>query len=249
MPTDLWKITGTTAQLHAADVALTGTLDLSHVEVGLRDIQLAGVALAGHELLGVNLSKSAVEGPVPLAEVYARQGDLVATFAQTPLRPMRVQLYWRAAEAVPAIDLQVSVQTNLLDSHPQLTTVSSVSACEVLRLMDAARADCEPVGLKAGVETALTPGAGTACLVFRAAGFDTSYVEMLHPGDFRGDTLLASADRPSVRLERKLFAMFLEKGVILRSRSRGLFVPRRDDTRHAAEAYAAFLATELPLTT
>ena len=54
--------------------------------------------------------------------------------------------------------------------------------------------------------------------------------------------------RPS-GLSHRLFAERLEKGVILRSRIRGLFVPRDHDTELAQSEYRRFAASEPPLTT
>ena len=51
------------------------------------------------------------------------------------------------------------------------------------------------------------------------------------------------------RLRHELFGQVLEKGVILRARIRGQFVPRADDQKAGAAAFAMFLATALPLTT
>ena len=52
-----------------------------------------------------------------------------------------------------------------------------------------------------------------------------------------------------VRLTHRLFAERLEKGVILRSRIRGLFIPRSHTDELARHEYRRFAASKLPLTT
>lgn len=239
----IWELAGSTARLCVPSADLGASLDLAHAAAGLVQWRFGKRPREGYQLLGVQVPEGRP------AEAYARGSDLVVTFPETPLDPLRVQVYWRADPATAAIDVQVSVQTGLLDSHPELATESQVPAGEVLRLMNAEGAEFEPLALDAGGTVSLPRAPGTHCLLFRPAGSEWSYAEMLHPSDYRRDVLSTASDGRAVRLVRSLFAMFLEKGVLLRSRSRGLFVPRHDDARRAAEAYGAFLATEPPLTT
>jgi hypothetical protein len=89
-------------------------------------------------------------------------------------------------------------------------------------------------------------------LIFRLPRCDFSYAEMIHAADFQHDQFAAGKTpdggcRPT--LEHRLFPGTLEKGVILRSRIRGLFVPRAEDCAQAAADYRQFLHSPLPLTT
>jgi hypothetical protein len=93
----------------------------------------------------------------------------------------------------------------------------------------------------------MEPASGPGCLVFRLSGLSLSYIEMVHPADFRHDELMPGPARGALRLEHRLFPQTLEKGVILRARVRGAFVPRADDLRIAAESYRAFASAEPPL--
>jgi hypothetical protein len=73
---------------------------------------------------------------------------------------------------------------------------------------------------------------------------------MVHPADFQHDELLRnSVQQQAAYLRHRLFPEPLEKGVILRARVRGVFVPRDGDTQIAAECFDAFAATEPPLST
>ena len=65
----------------------------------------------------------------------------------------------------------------------------------------------------------------------------------------RGQLLGRPEDVGTLRVSHQLFSERLEKGVILRARLRGVFLPRQRDTRVAAACYTAFAAAEPPLAT
>lgn len=247
----VWQFEARTARLELATLA--ASVDLDAPGRGLTNIRFNGQGLPGHELLGVGIDSLAPTDADTLLDWYQRGGDLVATYAQTASRPVRVQVYWRGAQTfvgtvpAPAVDLQVSVQTGLWDSKPALMTRSVLPRCEVWRLSQGPSARFERLELPGGQPLAITPRAGPGCLAFRLAATGVTYVEMVHPADFLRDELTLAAG--GVRLQHRLFADELEKGVILRARVRGMLVPREEDAVLAASAYAAFTAAAPPLTT
>ena len=83
----VWKLAGSEARLDFA--GLLATVDLTRPELGLTGIQYQGRPIPSTALLGVSLRPNAP----PIADAYARQGDLVVTYAQTPELPYRVQIY------------------------------------------------------------------------------------------------------------------------------------------------------------
>ena len=105
-------------------------------EQGLRSLVLAGRRLSILQILGVDLGGAGTSPAGALAtevsEVYGRGRDLVASYGQTSGRPLAVQIYWRSVDIAArlpdcqAVDLQVSVQTSLLDSNPELATTSTL---------------------------------------------------------------------------------------------------------------------------
>jgi hypothetical protein len=212
---------------------LSGEVRLARPARGISALSF-GQALPGLRLLGVagaDLGDS--DSPIP-ADAYERGGDLVLTYAETAMRPLRVEIYWRVLtdEVLPAaaagFDLQVSAQTSLLDADSALWSESRVPAQHVARLSDAA-ADC---------------------WLFRGADSRYSYAEMIHPADDRGCLLSRGANAADGwLLRRSLFGERLEKGVILRARLRGLLLPRHDDEQAAIAACESFVASQLPLTT
>src|SRR5690606_23390891 len=62
-------------------------------------------------------------------EVYSRQNDLIVRYGQGPSELFSYQLDWRllepAAPFVAAIELWLSVQTELLDTQPELEITCS----------------------------------------------------------------------------------------------------------------------------
>jgi hypothetical protein len=144
------------------------------------------------------------------------------------------------------IDLQISVQTPLLDSDPRQTVRSSLPMGEMLR-MDESATKFEPLVLSFDGKRNMELNEPQACYLVRPAGTDFSYVEMVHPAD-AGSSALESYGA-KIGLARTLFVSTLEKGVILRARLRGALIPREGDEAVAAALYADLLAAELPLTT
>ncbi len=271
MPHATWLLQDSAARVELD--SFTAKVDLHRPQRGLAGIQWREQALAGHEILAVELAPHDAQSEETQSEetqseetpsdetlpaetpvdCYQRLGDLVATYEQTPRRPMRVQIYWRAAafelgpRQFPGVELQVSVQTSLLDSQPQLTSSSTLPLCEVRRLVNASSCTfvaCSPQGTSA---LSLSPQQGPGCLLFRWPQSGVSYVEMIDPSDFGRDELAPSA-AGRLKLSHRLFVSPLEKGVILRARLRGVYLPCEGDERNAAEAYRAFLDSPPPLT-
>jgi len=234
----VWKLAGTEARLDFA--GLLATVDLTQPELGLAGIHYQGHHLSSTALLGVELQRRHTP---PIAESYVRQRDLVVTYAQTPALRFRVQIYWRAASGPvgsPAIDLQVSVQTSLLDSLPRLTAITKFQSVDLLHQREDHAGGDQPTNYHYEL--------------FRPVEREVSYVEMIHPADEASGSIFVGGRGSSPRPEdgsvsHELFASDLEKGVILRARLRGVFLPRERDTELAAEAYRQFLAAPPPLTT
>ena len=188
----------------------------------------------------------AAAGPTPetLVESYPRGTDLVATYAQTPERNVRPQVYWRYVEAsaqVAGLELVLSMQTSLLDSAPATSLESTLPAGEVIPLS----IDGSPLAL-AG-DAWQTDSVAPRAVLFRPQHLGASYLEMVHPTDFAGVQIASAAELPTVRWH--VFPERLEKGVIRRARVRGLFLPREHDLQHAREQIEAFVLSPLALST
>jgi hypothetical protein len=226
MPVDVsWQVSSTHAVLLCGP--LRASLNALSPANGLCEVSYAGVSLAGMYFLGVDLTAN---GRQPLSDFYQRGGDLIARYAQTDERPFAVLAYWRAAllelggVACPRVDLVVSVETSLLNSRPL------VQAQTHLKL--------------AGGGPNFISG---KYVLARLATGAVSYAEMCHPDDSIAASIESIGN--AMVCTTPLFGQSLEKGVILRSRLRGHFLPAEHDGPLAEAALAEFAASAPPLTT
>ena len=216
---------------------ITARVDVSSPQHGLYDLSANSSKIAGAlfatEWIAENTAKNSRESaacagwPMGIADAYVRGGDLVATYGRLPNSPYAPQIYWRWEQGdSPAsfgVSLLVSVQTDLLDTHPQIRVSSRLAAEEVIRV---------------------PPG----CVVWRLVGGEWSYAEFALEHDFRQLTLEANEGGFQTS-HWDLFAEFLEKGVIRRAQIHGVFLPRKGDIELAAACYRAAEVRPLPLTT
>jgi surface antigen len=247
--TEGWSLHGTNGMLR--DGALTAQVDIGHPPTGLHRLQLNRVALDGY-LLSVSPG-SAMNWPAEVGDAYVRGHDLVATYKPAGDWPYAPQIYWTAGagetggNVLAAVSLLVSIQTNLLDTHPLVDIGSRLSAEAVLRVSstedDGVQTELLPEG-----EQAFAPAAATSCVLWRLADRPISYAEIVSASDFRRLTINC---RPGGLCETRwqLFADFLEKGVIRRARIHAAFLPRENDVRLAADWCRAVERRPLPLTT
>jgi hypothetical protein len=208
--------------------------------------QLLGLAIALHRPGEVNWP----------GECYVRGDDLVVAYQESalrPLRPLRVDAVWRALRPGPAdrflaaVELIVSVRTELPNSPAIAFAQSELPGGAMFRLLGTSPPHCDALALAPSDLLRLVPADGPGCVLCRLPEVELSYAEMVHPADFQSDEVSLSPLGAVARLCHRLFPQSLEKGVILRSRVRGVFLPRENDVALAAACYAAFAAAEPPL--
>ncbi|MFM7184923.1 MAG: hypothetical protein ACKO4Z_09160 [Planctomycetota bacterium] len=202
----------------------------------LRGIQLDGPG-GRDRLLALDLGE---RGSAPVVDHWVRGPDLTVVCEPRDGRLLRATVMWRRSTPTGGIDAWeaiVSAQTALLDCDATLSVVSDVEVGELL-VADAAFSWTYSAGgrpLPAGV---------TATLARRPA---TSVLVAVHPVDLRR---IDAEIRDSVaRIECRLFASAVEKGVLLRSRVLAAIGPRSGDEAWAAALLAAFAESPAPLTT
>jgi hypothetical protein len=257
-------------------VGLNAQLDLQQAANGLSNVVVGGNLWTNAQLLGLtaapklmmsqafdpiaatsadehaNASKANCEFVVK--ERFIRGNDLVMSFEMADNNSIEIDAVWRIVTPNPgdkfmiAIDWIVSVHTQQLGIKPMLSTRSELSANTNLRLLAADPIQSQTLSRTANTTIGFSPDEGAGCWLFRQLGMHLSYVEMIHPADFCYTELLQGpVGQYHSYIGHKLFSTELEKGVMLRSRLRGVFVPRIDDIRIAAECYAAFAAGDPPL--
>lgn len=254
MQSHVWRLEKLRARLQHD--RLSATVDLTRPAEGLVEVSVGGSRLAGAHLLGVVVPSLPADDVASVIEHYARGTDLLGGYKESASRPLRVDALWRTVSPAPSegliagVELMVSVRTELFDSRPELTVRTTLSATETLRLLDAGSTSYQPLAPSQDMPVAVQPEDGPGCVLFRLRDAPLSYAEMVHPADFQHDELLRSPeDDRRVNARHRLFAEHLEKGVILRARVRGVFLPRDDDRQIAAQCYRAFAAAEPPLGT
>jgi len=223
-----WQLEASVARCEL--LGAPAAIDLAHPRLGLR------LADGAASILGLQLGTTLLDigGAVEPTESYVRGGDLVATYNETEARPLRVQAYWHLAELARLpryddarmIELQVSINTSLLDLRPTLDVVTTTMA---------------PV-------ERLSIGEASAWLI-RLPHVPYTYIEIPHPRDCARTAFAPAAGEVQATLRHTLFGRKLEKGVIMRGRVRGALVPRDSDVAAAEALVDDLLEAAPPLTT
>jgi hypothetical protein len=191
-------------------------------------------------------------GPRPavieLKERYVRGCDFVATYAKSADFPVAPQFYWRAGfhEAFSAVQIQMilSVQTDLLDSHPEASVNSFAIESRLFHSQRLASDAFREVHDSSSCEETVSR---EHLFVFRNEFLDLSYAQIVHPSDFVAAQVQLNGSRPPL-VSATLFPDSLEKGVIRRARISGWFLPADNDLQAAVELAKQFVDEPLPLT-
>jgi len=245
----MWQVHRNTASIRVGTV--TAQLNLQRPHEGLHGIRVDGEAIPDVRVLQTRAGDVPTGQDEQLVDGYVRGTDLVAVYAQTAQRNVCAQIYWRVIQldsvGAAGVEIIASVHTSLLDSDPRIAVGSTLPGCDVWRLLDEMDSRYERVELAELEPFVLDSGAGL--FLFRLPDSACSYAEMIHPADFTtGKIRKDSSKGPLVRSEFRLFDEPLEKGVIRRSRVRGVFLPGEEDEKAAIECYRDFVKSAIPLT-
>lgn len=218
----MWQLDGSIARIGLGQLTLTISL-----AVGDRKVQVHTPT----DLLLATLWDMPAISRQPLVDCYVRQGDLVCTLAPNDSFPFHTQLYWTLGTLqihptpVASLSLLVSLRTDLLDTHPEIT-ITSQAPPKDLRQLQAAGGPAFIVPLRDEV----------------------SLIDFATPEDCTHQQATCSADS-GVLVERKLFGHFLEKGVIRSGRVFAALATGEVSDEYATQVCREFVASELPLTT
>lgn len=206
---------------------------------------------SGFRILDIASGDRQENWPAKLVDTYSRGNDMVATYAGTADWPFAPQIYWTnetievGGMAIGVMSILVSIQTDRLNTHPQIVIRSSLPADEVLRVSVAG--DELLVDSHADGELYIDPQATACCQLWRLPVGEFSYAELMPTSDFCRLSIERTSHVATSRWE--LFSDFLEKGVIRRARLQAMFLPRDNDVQLAAECCQAIDRRPLPLTT
>jgi hypothetical protein len=188
-------------------------------EVGGVLLGLEGVAATGRDGAGVLSGSSLVHHEI-------RLGRVEAVYAPEGWGSLRVRAGW-IPRGQGILDLEVQLQAH---------SVGELESVEVWVTSDLA-SSVEAIGGQ-GVEPL------AARMADRAGGLH-HYLEMVHPDDAARRVVETGA--AGFRVRYGLFGYDLERGVVLRGRLRGIWLPERPDVAEVARRLEAFLAEPLPL--
>ena len=226
-----------------AGCELSALVNLDRLDVGIQAVRQDG---DDFRLLSISPNESGDGWPAKLVDSYTRGNDMVTTYAGTDAWPFAPQIYWTFDSENPVVlTLVVSIQTDRLDTHPRIFVRSKLPADEMMQLSVAG--DELLMDSHADGELQIDPRASACSLIWRLAGGELSYAEIMPTSDFRRVSVERTGNTVGTRWE--LFSEFLEKGVIRRARLQATFVPRENDLQIVAECCQAISRRPLPLTT
>lgn len=227
----MWHCDGHSATFRGESIV--ASTDLTRPDKGLADVSFRGETLDVGRLLGADWQPTGGDGGETIEDHYVRGRDLVVTYAQTPSRSVRPQLYWRVYDEVgplgqTSIECIVSMQTSLLDSNPAVDLVTEFEPRE-WRILASRQLD----------GAALVELSPTLAVLL-----------MPHPNDLAESTIAlpAGTDEP-LRVRFRLFTEHLEKGVIRRGRVRACLFSQVPSQQDCGDAYREFRESAPPLTT
>jgi hypothetical protein len=265
-----WQLTRDEYRLKHAGLA--GVLRLRGPAPGIRNVTLSadkkrvrwpGPVLAVRAVQAAGTSPVAVR--VPATVEHRLRSDAVDLQLVESIRlPVRLQLYWCALRP-RAIDSEILLTPSHDFDGLEVLTISESPAersdhgeclvrsnrwidvrqtqlaswLVVPRDGDAAASSLD--GRSPRLDCmALLPPCRSPMVCFRPPGRTWSYVEMSHSDD----CVRVFARRQDNRFQWGfgLFGLDVEKGILLRGRVRGVFVPRRGDLRHADRRFKSFVA-------
>jgi hypothetical protein len=234
----IWAFETPIAELRCG--GLRGRVNVREPQLGVHDLHFDGLPLDG-ALLAVSRvrddgseDEEGLGWPVETADVYVREGDLIATYRPAASWPFTSQVYWSGpSREMPSgaseLSLVVSVQTDLLDTRPEIRVTTRLPAVEVMELPH-------------------DDGRHAQALLWRLVDRDWSYLEYVPRSD-SGEVTIDADGAGRMTCEWRLLGEFLEKGVIRRARVSAAMLPREGDEKLAAECCRVFANRPLPLTT
>ena len=237
----IWTLDDDSAQLHQQ--RLSAGLPLDQLSRGLVGASFSGVPLGWKKWLAI---ADARDAGLVRQHGYTRGNDLVCRYAGESNQGTTLETSWQLLEAESSsvgLELLISVQDNPPGEEPVVSvgTTGQVDECLVL--------DADALGWSSFDRLA---GSiileSTAAILCRWSDRDFSYLEMLHPADFRAGELSWG---PEVAGELawtfQLMHHQLEKGVIRRSRLQAWLISRDADQQLAERLFVQFRDADCPL--
>jgi hypothetical protein len=229
---------------------LSGRVEFASVGVHFLPEQFRGQAI---DHLSVLFTRGTADiQRLELHEWYVRGRDLIARFEKSPAHKLTPQIDWRAGNCpehqAASLEVIVSMQTELLDSHPQALVHSFCQGAEVWQARSFEQPHFELLGAADEGREHFAAEGTEQLFVFREPRLGISYAQANHPSDFVATRIVGNAAGGQWSIAATLFPERLEKGVIRRGRICGWFLPSKNDLQVATELARRFVNEKLPLT-
>jgi len=173
-------------------------------------------------------------------EIYVRQSDLIARYTQSAEDQFAFQLDWRLHPVQPpfsiGLEIWISLQTQLLDSHPSL---------ELRSVGPGVWSSWTDSELNMGEANDHRPSSDCQAALLSTAD-STSLLWLIDPSDQQQVHWMGSNSKSELRAQ--LFGDFLEKGVIRRARLRLLVGAEEVQVDDVKGVYQDLFTSALPLT-
>ncbi len=178
-------------------------------------------------------------------EIYVRGDDLICRYGQSKEDLFAFQLDWQLLSAAGPFaigaELWLSVQTDLLDTQPELEVISQAGS-QSWQLLSHDELSDEPL---AG-DSAVRGPAAMVCRGLGSSGEPKSGLWLIEPSDQCHARVMSPTADASLHV--RMFGHFMEKGVIRRGRMRFLLSQHDICDADIQQAYRQFAASPLPLT-
>jgi hypothetical protein len=226
-------------------------LDLSRPSNGLMNLEGAGLDWPDGELLGPRMPGIETNNTIEPAEAFARGDAVVAVYELTAPLPLRAAIQWRhlihpmLGDDALIVELTASIATDGFDIPVQMDVHTRLPGDDVVRRDNTAGERFETI---TPTDRTITLGhdEGAECVLLRRRGSKLSFGALARRDEVARLELDRAIGGEGVVLRHVMVDWELEKGVTLRSRVVGLFLPAEDDEQHVL-AYHRNLAEQPPV--
>ena len=226
-----WILTGANAEWTNKSVALSFAYSNPGQGISLQH----PATKTTWSLFGITPSRSeSLVGRVP-GSLTSSGATLRALYPASDAFPVETQVAWSVVEtdrSIVGLDMTVSVGTEKLEAFPLLHLCSHIGDSS------------KPKAFHGQNDRAQ---AGESCVLLGLRSTPLSYVEMVLPSGFDSTHVGEDAEVDCSTIRHQLFACSLEKGVVLRTRLRGLLLAQSAEAADTEARYRDFIAAPPPL--
>ncbi len=248
----MWRLNGTIARWESA--RLRASIDVALPQQGLTQVMWQRDLLPDASLMQMLLQSGDPSCSIQLEDCYIRGNDLIARYADERAEVLFPEFYWRVCDGslqsgLVVIESLLSVQTQLLDSNPQVCVACAMPADGYQVWRGAEQLACVTTAdLSVPQATMDVSGLGCAAL-WKSTRQPVVFGQLIQSSDVVNATMACDAEQQIVSSRVLYFEGRLEKGVIRRARVRGILGPDDRAGELVVDQWRDLLLAPPPLTT